>query len=169
MTPGQATLWDLPQPPTRPLPRPDERLPHAKPAPRRNHVLNIPRARLTEEAKAQDCEPTCMVCGKPEGRGLCSPRCRVLCANSAQPGRTEVCIITTRVTARLAVGVHGAEPGRKLAVVDECPHCERVHWHTPQYGTHYRVPPCRQPYLLTLPRPRIGPGGVLLTPGTDTR
>lgn len=154
LLPEQDLLWDLDQPDT------PERALHGAPAPQPTHT---PRPDPTRDEITAECEPTCLSCGKPEGRGLCSPRCMVVCNRLPAAEPAEVCIVTTRVLARLAVGIHGAEPGRKLAVVD-CPHCQRVHWHTPQYGTHYRIPPCRQPYIVTLPRPRVDPRTGLQRP-----
>lgn len=114
--------------------------------------VHPPRSRRDPDQLAEPCHPKCIVCGRPEGRGLCTPRCAILCRHVAQPGRAEVCLVTTRVTARL---VTGAVPDRRLAVVDRCPCCGRLHWHSPAFGLHYRVSGCGQPYLVYLPRPRI--------------
>ncbi|MER7131220.1 hypothetical protein [Streptosporangium saharense] len=136
----QPALWDEPAEPARPPRRP----------------THTPRPRRTKEAQAEPCEPGCLVCGKAEGRGLCSPRCSVTCIHVAQADRVEVCLVVTHVTARTVVGIHGAEPGRHLAAVT-CPFCRRTHWHAAQYGRRYRVAHCGQPYIVTLPRPHITP------------
>ncbi|MGC5012563.1 hypothetical protein ACLQ2R_17505 [Streptosporangium sp. DT93] len=151
---GQDLLWDL---------DPIDDL-HGAPSPQPRHT---PRPDPTRDEIQAECEPACLGCGKPEGRGLCS-RCMVVCTRLPANEVADVCVVTTRVLARLAVGIHGHEPGRKLAVVD-CPHCDRLHWHTPLYGTHYRVPPCRQPYIVILPRPRIDPRTGLSSTQTGER
>lgn len=149
-TTAQPALWDLPAPEP------------AKPQRRRNHApLYPPRPRRTKEQREQDCDPRCLVCHHPEDRGLCSPRCSIVCVHNGQPARVELCLVITRVTARLVIGLPGARPGRRLALVDVCPHCERAHWHTPAYGLHYRTAGCGRPYLVHLPRPAITPGGAL--------
>lgn len=152
----QPALWDIP----RPAPACPAANQAAKPKRRPTHT---PRPRRSKEAQAEECDPTCLTCGKPEGRGLCHPRCSVICVHTAQPDLVEVCLATTCVTARLTIGIHGFEPGRKLAVVD-CPFCERLHTHTPRFGRHYRLSGCGQPYIVTLPRPRINPRTGLTTP-----
>lgn len=126
LVPEQDLLWDLdPVDPVEAL--------HDAPSP---HAVHTPRPDPTRDEITAECEPVCLGCGKPEGRGLCSPRCMVVCTRLPAAEVAEVCVVTTRVLARLAVGIH---------------------WHTPLYGTHYRVPPCRQPYIVILPRPRIDP------------
>lgn len=115
---------------------------------------------------AEDCDPTCIRCGKPEGRGLCHTRCAVVCGHPepldpAGRAPVEVCLVTTHVQARLVAGLPGAEPGRRLAAVD-CPRCGRVHWHGAVYGARYRIAPCNwQPYIVHLPRPAIAPAAAL--------
>lgn len=150
--PGQDTLWDL----TPPAPT----VPAQAPAPlkktRRFHRLDLP-APLRGV-----CNPRCLVCGRDENTGLCAP-CSIVCHQPSTGTPIEVCLTTTRVTARLTIGIHGFEPGRKLAVVD-CPFCERLHTHTPRFGRHYRLSGCGQPYIVTLPRPRINPRTGLTTP-----
>ncbi|MFC3986812.1 hypothetical protein [Streptosporangium jomthongense] len=136
----QPALWEPEPEPARPPRRP----------------THTPRPRRTRESQAEPCDPACLTCGKPEGRGLCSPRCSVTCVHVAQADLVEVCLVTVHVTARVVVGIHGAEPGRRLAAVT-CPFCERLHWHAAQYGRRYRVAPCGRPYIVTLARPRIGP------------
>lgn len=148
----QAALWDLDPA--------GEQLADQAAAPTRRPT-HTPRPRRSKEAQAEECDPTCLVCGKAEGRGLCSPRCATACVHTAQPDLVEICLITTRVTARLVIGIHGYEPGRRLALVDRCPHCERTHWHAAHYGTHYRLAHCGQPYLVTLARPHTTPGAAL--------
>ncbi|MFF4417504.1 hypothetical protein ACFYY8_33685 [Streptosporangium sp. NPDC001559] len=140
----QPALWDEPAEPARPPRRP----------------THTPRPRRTRESQAEPCEPSCLVCGKAEGRGLCSPRCSVTCVHVAQADLVEVCLVTVHVTARVVVGIHGFEPGRKIAVVT-CPFCTRVHWHAAQYGRRYRMAHCGQPYIVTLARPHIGPQEAL--------
>lgn len=122
------------------------------PAPPQRRPTHTPRPRRVKEAQAEPCDPTCLVCGKAEGRGLCTPRCSVMCVHTAQADLIEVCLVTVHVTAHLVVGIHGFEPGRRLAVVT-CPFCERTHWHAPRFGRHYRMAPCGQPYIVTLTRP----------------
>lgn len=147
----QPALWDVPRPaPARPTT-----------AAAKHRPTHAPRPRRSKEAQAEECDPACLACGKPEGRGLCYPRCSVVCVHTGQPDVVEVCLTTTRVVARLVAGVPGVPgvPGRRLAVV-ECPFCERLHWHTPAFGRHHRVSGCGQPYIVTLPRPRITPQGA---------
>lgn len=144
----QPGLWELePAPP---------------PARRRNHSgLLPPRQPRTKEQREQDCDPRCLVCGRPEeSGGLCHPRCSIVCVHTAQPALVEVCIATVRVTARLVIGLPGAQPGRRLAAVDTCPHCGHTHWHSPAHGLRYRIAGCGKPYLVWLPRPRITAGGT---------
>ncbi|MFF3665397.1 hypothetical protein [Microtetraspora malaysiensis] len=143
----QPVLWDIPAP---------------EPAPGRakRRPTHAPRARRSEAAQAEECDPTCLVCGKSEGRGLCSPRCSVVCVHTRQPDRVEVCLVQVHVTAVLVAGVPGGRPGRRLALVC-CPHCGQVHWHAPRYGVHYRVAACGAPYVVHLPRPRLAPGGTV--------
>ncbi|WP_157251096.1 hypothetical protein [Nonomuraea typhae] len=149
MPADQPGLWDLPEvrpaTPTRP-PRP------------RIHASAPRRAKTQRE---RDCDPRCLVCGHPEGRGLCTPRCAVVCVHAAQPYRAEVCIATVHVTAQLAVGLPGARPGRHLAVVDPCPRCGQRHAHAERYGRAWRLAPCGQPYIVHLPRPAApGPAAI---------
>lgn len=140
------TLFDLEQPaPARPAPPPRRQRPHTHPS----------RPRRTNQA--HDCQPACIVCGHAEGDGYCTPRCAVMCVHAAQHGRAEVCLITTRVQARLVAGLPGATPGRRLAVVDSCPFCGRIHWHAAAYGIRYRIARCGRPYLVALDRPRAVP------------
>jgi hypothetical protein len=137
----QPALWDLPAAPP-------------KPVRRRNHApLFPPRPRRTKEQRERDCDPRCLTCHHPEDRGLCSPRCAVVCVHTGQPARVELCLVMVRVQARLVIGLPGARPGRRLALVDACPYCERVHWHTPAFGLRYRTAQCGRPYLVHLPRP----------------
>lgn len=157
--PGQAGLFDLaPALPAAPAPKPEQLpLPVKQPKPARPRV-HPPRPRRSKDAQARDCDPRCLVCRHPEGRGLCTPRCAVVCRHTAQPDRVEVCLVTVRVTARLVTGLPGAEgPGRHLAVVDRCPWCGRVHWHAEAYGLRLRIAGCGAPYLVQLDRPRITP------------
>ena len=143
----QPGLWDLPAEPVRVC--------------RRNHApLYPPRPRRTKEQRERDCDPRCLTCGHPEDRGICYPRCPIVCVHTAQPGRVELCLVTVRVSARLVVGLPGSRPGRRLALVDVCPWCEHTHWHTPAYGLRYRTAGCGRPYLVHLPRPAITPGGA---------
>lgn len=144
----QPGLWELPE--MRPA------SPGRPPRPR----VHAPRVRPTGEHLSTPCEPSCIVCGHPEGRGACWPRCPVLCAHSTEASLAEVCIVTTHVTARLVVGLPGAgEPGRRLAVVS-CPFCERPHAHTAAYGVRYQISGCGQPYIVHLQRPPITRGGA---------
>ncbi|MBX6387354.1 MAG: hypothetical protein IRZ07_30980, partial [Microbispora sp.] len=131
-----------------------------QPRPKRARALtHAPRPRRTEEAQAEPCDPTCLVCGKPEGRGLCSPRCAIVCTHTRQPELTEVCLVTTRVTAVLVTGTPTVTGSRPLALV-LCPHCGEVHWHAATYGAHYRTSACGRPYIVHLPKPRLTPGGL---------
>lgn len=145
----QPALWELPEP-------------DPPPASRRNHAgLLPPRQPRTKEQREQPCDPRCLTCDRPEDAGgLCHPRCSIVCVHTAQPARVEVCIATVSVTARLVVGLPGAQPGRRLALVDTCPHCGHTHWHTPAHGLRYRIAGCGRPYLVWLPRPRITAGGA---------
>ncbi|MER7126660.1 hypothetical protein [Micrococcus luteus] len=146
----QPTLWDDPTP--TPAEEHDD-----QPVPALRRPTHTPRPRRTKASQAEPCEPTCLVCGKPEGRGLCSPRCSNVCAHIAQADLVEVCLVTVYVTARVVVGLPGAEPGRHLAVVT-CPFCARRHWHAARYGRHYRTAHCSgRPYIVTLARPRVAP------------
>ncbi|MFI7628424.1 hypothetical protein [Microbispora rosea] len=142
----QPGLFDLEQP---------------KPRPKRaRRLTHTPRPRRSKEAQAEECDPTCLVCGKAEGKGLCSPKCAVVCSHTRQPDLVEVCLVTTRVTAVLVEGARTLTGSRPLALV-LCPHCGDVHWHAPAYGVHYRLSGCGQPYVVHLPRPRFTPGGTL--------
>lgn len=117
-----------------------------------------PRPRRSKEAQADECAPACLTCRKPEGRGLCVPRCAVVCTHANQPSTTEVCLVQVHVTAVLVTGTPTLYGARHLALVC-CPHCGQVHWHAATYGARYRVSACGLPYIVHLPRPR--PGGVL--------
>ncbi|RCG27196.1 hypothetical protein DQ384_26110 [Sphaerisporangium album] len=155
---GQDTLFALDGDPEPPPARP------APPAPRRGRrtarsLAHTPRRRRANQD--EDCEPACLRCGGPEGRGLCQPRCAVVCAHTAQPDVIDVCIITRHVTARLAVGTPGSRPGRRLAVVDSCPWCERVHWHAAAFGVRVRVGQCGWPYVVHLDRPPVATTAAL--------
>lgn len=139
----QPGLWDLPEP--EPVKRKTPRPP-----------IHTPRPRRSKEAQALECAPSCLVCGKAEGRGLCSPRCSVVCSHVAQPDTAEVCVVSVHVTAILVTGMPGSTPGRKIAFV-ACPYCGEIHWHAPTFGVHYRTAPCGTPYIVHLARPRIAP------------
>ncbi|MFC6081023.1 hypothetical protein [Sphaerisporangium aureirubrum] len=151
---GQDALFGVPgdepdpTPPVLPEPRTVQRAPRPRTHPS--------RPRRSKESQAEDCEPACLICKHPEGRGLCQPRCAVVCSHTANPDVVEVCIIARRVTARLVIGTPGSRPGRRLAVVT-CPWCERVHWHAAEFGIRYRSGRCGWPYLVHLPRPADDP------------
>ncbi|MEU7911360.1 hypothetical protein [Microbispora bryophytorum] len=121
--------------------------------------IHTPRPRRTKQCQAKECEPKCLICGKGEGRGLCTPRCSVICEHTHQPDRVEVCLVTTHVTALLVTGERTLAGPRQLALV-LCPFCGEVHWHAPSFGAHYRVAHCGQPYIVHLHRPRLAPGGT---------
>ncbi|MBO3751567.1 hypothetical protein J5X84_36305 [Streptosporangiaceae bacterium NEAU-GS5] len=149
----QDGLWDLAP---EPLPTPAG----TRTRPRRVPI-HTPQPHRTKEFRDQPCDPACLICGKPEGRGLCHPRCTVVCSHNREPWRAEICLITTKITARLVEGARTAiSRRRELAVVDQCPTCGRLHWHPPTYGLHLRIPPCGIPYLVHLPRPRLTAAGT---------
>lgn len=132
-------------------------LPAPKPA--RRATTHAPRPRRPEEFLAQPCEPTCLVCGQEEGRGLCSPRCAVACQHITHRDKVGVCVVTVRVTAVLITGTPTLTGSRPLALV-LCPHCGEVHHHAAAFGTHYRLSGCGLPYVVHLPRPRLTPEGA---------
>ncbi|GAA0402797.1 hypothetical protein GCM10009530_63460 [Microbispora corallina] len=134
--------------------------PAPAPAPWRKRaraLTHTPRPRRTKEAQAEECEPACLTCGKPEGRGLCHPRCAVICTHTRQPDRVEVCLVTTHVTALLVEGTRTLTGSHQHALVC-CPFCGDVHHHAPTYGARYRLSGCGQPYIVHLHRPRITNG-----------
>jgi hypothetical protein len=148
-------LWDLPEPEPEPEPAP-------KPKSRRRHVLDLPRPSRDKDHDGQDCAPTCLTCGKPEGQGLCHApsKCAIVCARTNQPSRAEVCIITTRVTATPTTGTRkNGQPAHRIAWV-LCPECGQVHWHGASYGARVRVGQCGAVYVVHLNRPRITAAGV---------
>ena len=149
----QPGLWDDPAP--EPLPV----LPAARTRPRRVPT-HTPQPHRSKDFQAEPCDPACLICGKPEGCGLCHPRCTVVCTHNREPWQAGICLTTLKVTARLVRGTRTVVGHSEHAVVDPCPTCQRLHWHTPQYGLHLRIPPCRVPYLVLLPRPRLTPSGT---------
>lgn len=148
LAPGQPGLWDLPaEPQPEPLPVKQR---HIKPP------THTPRPRRSKEAQREECDPRCLVCGKPEGRGLCAPRCSVVCVHSRQPDLIEICLVTAHVTAILMTGTVTLRGAHRRALVS-CPFCGDIHWHAATYGARYRVSGCGQPYIVHLARPRIAP------------
>lgn len=123
----QDTLWDVPAPAV------PAQAPPLKPR-RRFHTLDLP-APLRGV-----CNPRCLVCGRDEDDGLCSP-CSVVCAPGA--GRVEVCLITRWATARPA--------GDRLVAVT-CPWCGRTHWHSSTSTVPVRSGQCGKPYVLRAPQ-----------------
>jgi|GEM_PF-4577708 len=123
----QDTLWDVPAPAV------PAQAPPLKPR-RRFHTLDLPAPLRSV------CTPRCLVCGRDEDDGLCTP-CSVAC----QPGggRVEVCLITRWATARPA--------GNRLLVVT-CPWCERTHWHSAASTVPVRSGQCGKPYVLRMPQ-----------------
>ena len=141
----QPALWDL-EPAPAPLPVKQRRV---------RPPTHTPRPRRSKEAQREECDPACLVCGKPEGRGLCTPRCSVACVHTRQPDLVEVCLVTTHVTAVLMTGERTLTGTHQHALV-LCPFCGEVHWHAVRFGAAYRVARCGQPYIVHLDRPRIG-------------
>jgi len=125
--PGQDTLWDVPAPAV-----PAQAPPLKKP--NRFHTLGLP-------APVRGvCNPRCLVCGRDEDDGLCSP-CAVACMPGG--GAVEICLITRWATGRPA--------GDRLLAVT-CPWCERVHWHSATSTVPVRSGQCGKPYVLRTPQ-----------------
>lgn len=128
--------------------------PSAKAKPQLGHPAP---PRRDPEHRAAPCNPTCLVCGNPEppeqpDRCETCPavpgrRCATLCDHVAQPYKTDVCLITTRVDAEILTSPHS---GHTIAATT-CPHCGERHSHSPNPGTHYRVGQCGQPYIVHTP------------------
>ncbi|GAA0969919.1 hypothetical protein GCM10009555_017920 [Acrocarpospora macrocephala] len=141
----QETLWgpDVP-----PAPKSRTRAkPKAPEKPRRT-----PRHPAQEHWHPVDCLPTCLVCERPEGFGICPKgECAVVCG-TPRPRRkdgkapVDVCLLqmTDHVTATPAPG------GGYLAYVI-CPGCGQLHWHGGT-TTQIRVGPCGTPYVVHHPR-----------------
>lgn len=124
-----------------------------QPAPARRVPAHGPRQPRDKEFIALPCDPTCLVCGKEEGRGLCQ-RCAIACVHARQPDRVEVCLVVDRVVARVVSTLSVCDGHRhQLAVVDACPSCGEMHWHAPAFGARYRVGRCGRPYVVVLRRP----------------
>ncbi|MFF3443609.1 hypothetical protein [Streptosporangium sp. NPDC002721] len=125
----QDTLWDL-----APAPAVPAQAPPPLKKPNRFHTLGLP-APLRGV-----CNPRCLVCGRDEDDGLCSP-CSVVCSPGG--GVVEVCLITRWATAR-PVG------DRLVTVV--CPWCDRTHWHSSTSREPVRSGQCGRPYVLRTPQ-----------------
>jgi len=124
---GQDALWDAPAPtvPTQ--------APPLKPR-RRFHTLDLPAPLRSV------CNPRCLVCGRDEDDGLCTP-CSVACQPGGGP--VEICLITRSATARPA--------GDRLVTV-VCPWCGRTHWHSSTSTAPVRSGQCGKPYVLRTPQ-----------------
>ncbi|MEU8040912.1 hypothetical protein [Streptosporangium sp. NPDC049078] len=127
--PEQDALWALPEPAV-----PAQAAPPPLRKPNRFHTLDLP-APLRGV-----CNPRCLVCGRDEDDGLCSP-CSVVCMPGGGP--VEVCLITRSATARPA--------GDRLVAVT-CPWCDRVHWHSALSVEPVRSGQCGRPYVLRTPQ-----------------
>lgn len=120
--------------------------------------------RRDPEDRATPCNPTCLTCGRPTPEDktndclatlpVITP-CATVCRHVARRALAEVCIVTTRVT---AVADTSPYSGRTIALV-LCPYCGEPHAHAPAFGVRYRVSGCGHPYVVHLPRPRLGAGG----------
>lgn len=133
----QPALWDEPATDTQPT-QPKKTHAHPRP-PRRN-----------PDFRALPCQPECIICGHPEhpdGLQYCQPSCTVLCQHVAQPHRADICLTTVHVTATVHTSPHS---GHAIAAV-ACPHCGRLHPHTPNPGTRYRISGCGKPYIVHTP------------------
>ncbi|MEV4458483.1 hypothetical protein [Microbispora sp. NPDC049633] len=131
--------------------------------------IRIPAAAEPVAEPPLPCAETCLTChGKrlpcPDQPTYCAP----ICMRTMRPrGPVHVCLATARVTARLVVRRNETsatyvtpwgevvQPRPSLfpwLVVDHCPNCAGVHWHTITTPDRrwYRTAPCGQVYILTI-------------------
>ena len=108
-----------------------------------------PRWPNTDKLTATTCQPRCVKCRHPEGRGTCR-RCLLICDHTTPKKRklAGVCLVRAVGAARTVASL---STGRRLVVVDRCPFCTRPHMHSADAAAGpYRLAACRQPYLLDL-------------------
>lgn len=102
------------------------------PAPPQNH-----------NPKTTPCNPTCITCGRPEDRGICTT-CATTCAHNEGPHTTGICITRTHAQ---AMRITSPITGRTITLVPNCPFCGAAHIHADTPNPH-RKAPCGRPYIL---------------------